>query len=48
MIYEAIGRLVVQYVWRRYRTRIKVGAGVALVSLAVGAYVAASREAPEG
>lgn len=48
MIYEAIGRFVVRYVWRRYRTQVKIGAGVALLSLLAAGYLAGSRDAPEG
>ena len=42
MIYELIGRLVVQALKLRYGREIKIaaGAGVALAALGVGAYIA--------
>jgi hypothetical protein len=47
-IYEAIGRLVVRFVWARYGRRIRIGLGVALASLLLGGYLAASRKMEEG
>jgi hypothetical protein len=45
VIYELIGRLVVQTIWLRYRREIRIaaGAGVALAALGVGAAYLASR-----
>jgi hypothetical protein len=42
IIYEAIGRLVVEFVRRRYQRELRVaaGVGVAASALAVGAYIA--------
>lgn len=47
-IYESIGRLVVALVMRRFGTQIKVGAGLLVAGIAVGAYLAASRDVDEG
>ena len=48
-IYEAIGRLVVEFVRRRYQRELRVaaGVGVAATALAVGAYIATRDEDPE-
>ena len=48
MIYEAIGRLVVWFVRVRYRREIRIGLGVAIVSVLLGGYLAASRRMEEG
>ena len=47
-IYELIGRLVVRFVRVRYRRQIRIAAAVAVAALAVGGYLASSREPPEG
>jgi hypothetical protein len=47
-IYEAIGRAVVWFVRVRYRRQIRIAAGVALASLLLGGYLAASRKVEEG
>ena len=47
-IYEAIGRSIVHYVLFRFRTQLTVAAGVGLASLALGAYLALSRDVKEG
>ena len=47
-IYELIGRLVVRFVWLRYSRQITIAAGVGLTALAIGGYLAAKREPPEG
>lgn len=47
-IYEAVGRAVVAFVRYRFRTQIRVAAGVGLASLALGAYLALSRDVKEG
>jgi hypothetical protein len=51
MIYELIGRAVVKlgrwFVLRRYGTHLRVGAGLLVVVLGIGAYLAA-RDVPEG
>jgi hypothetical protein len=47
-IYELIGRLVVRLVWLRYGRQIRIAAGVGLMALLVGGYMAARREPPEG
>jgi hypothetical protein len=49
--YELIGRLVVWFVRTRYRRELQIAAGIGaagLVGLAVGGYLAATREPPEG
>jgi hypothetical protein len=50
VIYELIGRLVVQALKLRYgrELRIAAGAGVALAALGVGAYLATRGEDEEG
>jgi hypothetical protein len=49
VIYELIGRLVVEFVRRRYRSQIRAAAaaGAALAVIGVGAYLAASRDEDE-
>jgi hypothetical protein len=47
-IYEAIGRLVVRFVWARYGRQIRIALGVGLASLLLGGYLAASRKMEEG
>ena len=46
VIYELIGRLVVEFVRRRYRTQLRAAAaaGAALAVIGAGAFLAASRE----
>jgi hypothetical protein len=40
-IYEAIGRIVVVALFRRYRTQLRATALVGVAALALGAYLAA-------
>jgi hypothetical protein len=47
-IYELIGRLVVRFVRVRYRRQIRIALGVAVGVVALGGYLAATREPPEG
>ena len=47
-IYEAIGRAVVAFVRYRFKTQLRVAAGVGLASVALGAYLALSRDVKEG
>ena len=47
-IYEAIGRAVVAFVRHRFKTQLRVAAGVGLASVALGAYLALSRDVKEG
>ncbi len=47
-VYESIGRAVVLFVRHRFRTQIRVAAGVGLGALALGAYLALSRDPEEG
>jgi uncharacterized protein YjeT (DUF2065 family) len=51
MIYRAIGKAVVKYsvqfVRRRYRRQLRIGAGLAAVAVGVAVYWA-SRDVPEG
>ncbi len=48
-VYEAIGRLVVEFIRRRYRNEIRAAAavGVGLAVIAAGAYLAAQSEDEE-
>jgi hypothetical protein len=50
VIYELIGRLVVEFVRRRYRTQIRAAAaaGVALAVIGAGAYLASRDEDESG
>ncbi len=49
MIYELIGRIVVQAIRLRYgrQFRIAAGAGLAVAVLGIGAYLASRREGEE-
>ena len=47
-IYEAIGRAVVAFVRHRFKTQLRVAAGVGLASVALGTYLALSRDVKEG
>ena len=47
-IYEAIGRAVILFIRYRFRTQLRIAAGVGLASLALGAYLALSRDVKEG
>jgi hypothetical protein len=48
-IYELIGRLVVEFIRRRYRREIRTAAvvGIGVSALAIGAYIAKSRDPEE-
>ena len=46
--YETIGRLVIWFVRYRYGRQIRIGIGVAVASLLLGGYLAASRNVEEG
>src|SRR5215212_6932256 len=46
--YEYVGRLVVWAVRARYQRELRVAAGVGLAAAALGAYLLATREPPEG
>jgi hypothetical protein len=48
MIYELIGRFIVRLIWRFYGREIKIGLGVAALGIAIGGYLAATRDVPEG
>jgi len=52
MMYEAIGRAVVkitvEYLRRRYGTRIRFAIGFGVVAIAIGAYLASRGEVEEG
>ncbi len=52
LIYEAIGRLVVFVVRKKFGRQIQIGAGIAAVAVAVAAavaaYLLASRDVEEG
>ncbi len=47
-IYELIGRLVVRAVRMRYQRQIRIALGIGVVGIVAGAYLAATREPPEG
>jgi hypothetical protein len=47
-IYGAIGRAVVLFVRRRFRTQIRIALGVGAASLLLGGYLALSRDVEEG
>ena len=47
-IYEAIGRGVVWFVRFRYGRQIRIALGLAIASLLLGGYLAASRRMEEG
>jgi hypothetical protein len=47
-VYELIGRVVVRIVRARYRRQIRVALGIGVVAIAAAAYLAATREPPEG
>lgn len=47
-IYEAIGRAVVWFVRVRYGRQIRIGVGIAVVSVLIGGYFAANRRVEEG
>jgi hypothetical protein len=47
-IYELIGRLVVGAVRMRYRRQIRIALGIGVAGIVAGAYLAATREPPEG
>jgi hypothetical protein len=47
-IYEFVGRLVVWAVRTRYRTQLRVAAGVGVAAVLLGGYLAATRQPPEG
>jgi hypothetical protein len=47
-VYEAIGRLVVRFVRIRFRRQIRIAMGIAIVSVLLGGYLAASRSVDEG
>jgi hypothetical protein len=46
--YEYVGRLVVWALRMRYGRELRVAAGVGLAAAALGAYLVATREPPEG
>jgi hypothetical protein len=47
-IYDLIGRLVVRAVRMRYRRQIRIALGIGVAGIVAGAYLAATREPPEG
>jgi hypothetical protein len=47
-IYELIGRLVVRFVRVRYRRQIRIALGVGVAGVVAAAYLAATRQPPEG
>ena len=46
--YESIGRLIVWALRTRYRTQLRIAAGVTIGAVLLGGYLAATREPPEG
>jgi hypothetical protein len=47
-LYGLVGRLYVTYLWRRYGKQLRIAAGAGVAALAIGAYLVATREPPEG
>ena len=47
-IYELIGRLWVRFIRVRYRRQIRIAVGIGVAGVLAGAYLAATREPPEG
>jgi hypothetical protein len=47
-LYELIGRLVVKAIQMRYQRQIRVALGIGVAGIVAGAYLAATREPPEG
>jgi hypothetical protein len=47
-VYEFVGRLVLWAIMTRYRTQLRVAAGVGVGAVIVGAFLAARRVPPEG
>jgi hypothetical protein len=47
-VYEAIGRAVVKFARIRFRRQIRIAVGIGIVSVLLGAYLAASRSVDEG
>jgi hypothetical protein len=48
IVYEAIGRAVVKFVRVRFRRQLRIAAVVAIGSILLGGYLAASRSVDEG
>jgi hypothetical protein len=48
MIYQAIGRLVVWVVLRRFGRQLRIAAAVVVVALGIAGYLAATRSVDEG
>jgi hypothetical protein len=46
--YEAIGRLVVWMVMRRFGRQLRIAAAVGVVGLGIAGYLAATRDVDEG
>jgi hypothetical protein len=47
-IYQLIGRLWLRYVVVRYRRQIRIALGIGVAGIVAGAYLAATRQPPEG
>jgi hypothetical protein len=48
MIYQAIGRLVVWVVLRKFGRQLRIAAAVGVVALGIAGYLAANRSVDEG
>ena len=48
MIYQAIGRLVVWLVLRRFGRQLRIAGAIGIVAVAIAGYLAASRSVDEG
>jgi hypothetical protein len=48
MIYQAIGRLVVWIVLRRFGRQLRIAGAIGIVIVAIAGYLAASRSVDEG
>jgi hypothetical protein len=47
-IYQLIGRLWLRYAVVRYRRQIRIALGIGVAGIVAGAYLAATRQPPEG
>lgn len=47
-VYEMIGRLVVRFAVARYRRQLRAAAAIGIIAVAVGGYLALTREVAEG
>jgi hypothetical protein len=48
MIYQAIGRLIVWVVLKRFGRQLRIAGALAVIAVGVAGYIAASRSVDEG